>query len=607
MELAEVIEQTEFDPVTNSTDQEGWTAFIDRELKVLSTTEPCRTAFAWLPDGIVGRRLGDLVNLAPLTSLVVAGFCFESKLVAIQGRIFACSYVPVQESGKSTGGFLTLVEGDEATIYPHGDRLEALPVDIAQSLGPLTDIVQDGLIVVDRQGIVTLANQHFADAVGARAQDMIGHHILKVYTDSQNSRLPTVMETGQAEVGWPHLINGREVVACRYPLFRDGKVVGALGRILFRDVREVALLAAQINTLMGREAKIPPKISKHCDFYYDVNSIVGNSHAMRALKGTLMRVAKRGSSVLIVGESGTGKELLAHSIHAASPRRYGPFVRVNCAAIPEHLLESELFGYADGAFTGARKGGQIGKFELANAGTLFMDEISDMSISMQAKLLRVLQEKEVTPLGCAETRKFDVRIVTATNVNLEKLVESGKFRRDLYYRLNVVPLRVPPLRQRIEDIASIVEHFIDSFNEEFELRVKGLTPEAWEIIMQYSFPGNIRELRNIIESAFNMVQGPQIKKADLPDYLLQAVVRLPTEPEDVLLGAGIETGNGNRPLPDILDEVERYLIDEAIKQTDGNKNAAATLLGISRPGIYKKLQKHRAAPLEDRFLKAVSR
>jgi transcriptional regulator with PAS, ATPase and Fis domain len=593
LELAEMIDQTEFKPALSDDHGAVWTAFLDRELKVLATNEQWRTLFDWFPDEIVGKRLGDLVNLAPLTSLVVAGFCFKSKLTVVHGRLFECSYVPIQENGKSIGGFLSLIEGDESALYPHGDRLEALPVDLAQSLGPLTDIVQDGLIVVDRQGIITLVNQHFADAVGARAQEMIGRPILEVYTDSKNSRLPTVMETGQAEVGWPHLINGREVVACRYPLFRDGEVVGALGRILFRDVREVALLAEQINTLMGQESKVPPKISKHCDFNYDVNSIVGNSKSMQKLKETMLRVAKRSSSVLLIGESGTGKELLAHSLHAASPRRYGPFVKVNCAAIPEHLLESELFGYADGAFTGARKGGQIGKFELADGGTIFLDEISDMSIAMQAKLLRVLQEKEVTPLGSDETRKVDARIVTATNVNLEKQVETGKFRSDLYYRLNVVPVLVPPLRQRVEDIPSIVVHFIDTFNEEFELRVKGLAPEAWDVINRYSFPGNIRELRNVIESAFNMVQGPQIKRCDLPDYLLKAAVRLPSKPEDILAGAGLDHRSGNLPLSNIMDEVERYLIDAAIEQAGGNKNAAATILGISRPGIYKKLQKHR--------------
>jgi len=588
VELEDVIGQTEFDPVADEAGGESWTAYLDRELRIVSTNGFCRALFGWEPEQIRGRRLGDLINLAPLTSLVVAGFCFRAEPAESYGRQLLCSYVPLVEDGKSLGGFLSIAErsGGEAGA-------EAVAsTNLAQALGPLMDIVQDGLLVIDRDGIITLVNQHFADALGARAQDMIGKHILQAYTNSRTSRLPIVMETGKAEIGWPHLINGREVVACRYPLFRNGEIVGALGRILFRDVREVTLLANQLTSLMGRESKAAPAVSKHCDFNYDVNSIVGNSKAMRELKATLLRVAKRGSSVLLIGESGTGKELLAHSIHAASPRRYGPFIKVNCAAIPEHLLESELFGYADGAFTGARKGGQVGKFELAHGGTLFLDEISDMSVTMQAKLLRVLQEKEVTPLGSEATRKFDVRVVAATNVNMEKLVGEGKFRHDLYYRLNIVSVLVPPLRQRVEDLFVIVEHFLDTFNREFGLKVKGLAPEAWEVLQRYSFPGNIRELRNIIESAFNVVQGAQIRRGDLPDYLLQAVARIPTQPLDLLAAAGLEGGGGNLPLSTILETVEKYLIEEAIERAGGNKNDAANLLGISRPGIYKKLQKH---------------
>ncbi len=588
MELEEVITQTEFDPVLEESGGEGWTAFLDRELKIISTNSACQPLFGWDPEEIGGKRLGDLVNLAPLTSLVVAGFCFKSEPVTAHGKKLVCSYVPILEDGKSIGGFLTVTEkvGQE----DNEDSSSELQTNLAQALGPLMDIVQDGLIVVDRQGVITLANQHFADAMGARAQDMIGKHIFSAYTDSKASRLPTVMETGQAEIGWPHLINGRDVVACRYPLFKNGDIVGALGRILFRDVREVTLLANQLQSLMGEESKKPPAISKHCDFHYDVNSIIGNSKSMRELKSNLMRVAKRGSSVLLIGESGTGKELLAHSLHAASPRRYGPFIKVNCAAIPEHLLESELFGYADGAFTGAKRGGQVGKFELADRGTLFLDEISDMSITMQAKLLRVLQEKEVTPLGSDSTRKFDVRVVAATNINMERLVEEGKFRRDLYYRLNIVAVRVPALRQRVEDIFALVEHFIDTFNVEFGLKVTGLTQEAWEVIKGYDFPGNIRELRNMIESAFNVVNGPLIRKSDLPDHLLQASVRIPLQPVDLLAAAGID--DQSHTLPGILDAVEKYLIEDAIERTGGNRNEAATLLGISRPGIYKKLQKH---------------
>ena len=588
MQLSDVIEHTEFHPLLSGRDEENWTAFLDRELRIVSTNGYCRTLFGWEPEKTRGRKLGDLINLAPLTSLVVAGFCFRSESVTVNGKRLVCSYVPIVEDGKSLGGVLSVAEGE-------GLEEEVDPIrqaSLAQALGPLMDIVQDGLLVIDREGFITLVNQHFADLLGARAQDMIGKHILKAYTNSKASRLPIVMETGKAEIGWPHLINGCEVVACRYPLFRDGEVIGALGRILFRDVREVTLLANQLSTLMKQESKLPPAVSKHCDFNYDVNSIVSNCKVMRELKSTLLRVAKRGSSVLLIGESGTGKELLAHSVHAASPRRYGPFIKVNCAAIPEHLLESELFGYVDGAFTGARKGGQIGKFELADGGTLFLDEISDMSITMQAKLLRVLQEKEVTPLGSDTTRKFDVRVLAATNVNMKRLVEQGKFRHDLYYRLNIVSVVVPPLRQRVEDIFVIVEHFIDTFNVEFGLKVKGLTPEAWEVLKRYDFPGNIRELRNVIESAFNVVQGPLIRRRDLPDHLLQASTMMPTRPLDILAGAGVEREGGNPPLPKILEKVEQYLIEEAIERAGGSKNDAAALLGISRPGIYKKLQKY---------------
>ena len=588
MELQEIIEQTPFEPIREETEEAGWTALLDRELNIVSTNTACEPLFGWDPEEITGKRLGDLINLAPLTSLIVTGFCFKSEPAKAHGKNLSCSYVPLLQDNKSIGGFLTITQRYAPL---EGSAETGLQTNLAQALGPLMDIVQDGLIVLDRQGFITLANQHFADALGVRAQDMIGKHIFEAYSDSKASRMPIVMETGQAEIGWPHLINGKEVVACRYPLFKDGEVVGALGRILFRDVREVTLLANQLQSLMGQETKKPPAISKHCDFHYDVNSIVGNSKSMRELKSTLLRVAKRGSGVLLIGESGTGKELLAHSLHAASERRYGPFIKVNCAAIPEHLLESELFGYSDGAFTGARKGGQIGKFELAHGGSLFLDEISDMSITMQAKLLRVLQEKEITPLGSEATRKFDVRVITATNINMERMVEEGKFRRDLYYRLNIVSVRVPPLRQRTEDIPLLVKHFIDTFNEEFGLKITGLTQDAWDLLKSYDFPGNIRELRNLIESAFNVVNGPLIRKSDLPEQVLLTAGRIPLQPVDLLAAAGLDGENNS--LPDILDAVEKYLIEDAIARCGGNKNEASTLLGISRPGIYKKLQKHK--------------
>jgi len=264
---------------------------------------------------------------------------------------------------------------------------------------------------------------------------------------------------------------------------------------------------------------------------------------------------------------------------------------MNCTAIPEHLLESELFGYLDGAFTGAKRGGQIGKFELAHNGTIFLDEISDMSLPMQAKLLRILQEKEFTPLGGNASKRVDVRIIAATNVKLEELVKEGRFREDLYYRLNVMALAIPPLRERTEDIYFLVNHFIDHFNDEFGVEVQGLDSKAWEAIRGYGFPGNIRELRNLIESAFNVVDGSLILNKHLPFHLRQ----LP--PKRLLSGSG-EGGDeyldcvGRQSLQEIMAGLERQILERALDKSRGNKLRAAALLGISRPGFYKKLQKH---------------
>jgi len=587
--LAEIIERTEFEPVFYGNVADCWVAFLDRDLKILSSNESWRGLFGGMVNDVRGQRLGDVVNLAPLASLIISGFCFRSEPARINGKKVLCSYVPLIEEQKASGGFLSVSEATE----DDGDELWDTPNNVARSLGPLIDIIQDGLIVVNRSGIITLVNQHFADAIGTRAQDMIGKHITKAYLNSRVSRLPVVMETGKAEIGWPHLINGKDVVACRYPLVKDGKVIGALGRIMYRDVREVTLLANQISSLMGKNDQKPAVVSKHCDFNYDINSIVGPSKVMANIKETLLRIAERGSNVLLIGESGTGKELFAHSIHAASRRRYGPFIKVNCAAIPEHLLESELFGYVEGAFTGAKRGGQLGKFELAHTGTLFLDEIGDMPLNMQAKMLRILQEKEVTPLGSETTRKFDVRVVAATNANLERLVEDGRFRRDLYFRLNIVTLDIPPLRERVEDIYFVVKYFIDIFNDEFGLRIQGLDPAAWDALKGYSFPGNLRELRNVIESAFNVVTGPYIKKEHLPDYVNQTSGSPCPKTGTGGLDVAYRDQVGRRPLPQIMEDLEKNLIEHAIEQAGGNKLHAAALLGISRPGLYKKIQRYR--------------
>lgn len=580
-----MVSRTEFDFDALLKQEDWWVVVLDQEQRIRKSNRVCQAILGLDRGDLVGRRLDDIVKLGHLNSLMAQGVSFRSQPASFANSKLICHYVPRVENGGLHGGVLAIDRQVRAQ-----DDLSYIELDeIVRTLGPIMDLAYEGTIIVDEAGTIVLANQAMADIFGVRTQDMIGQHILKAYPNSKLSRLPIVMKTGKAEVGWPHFLNGREIIACRYPLIRNGRAIGALGKVLIQDVHDRVRLAK--GPALQEPAAGSSRAAKGGDFKYDINSIIGHSKVVRSLKETLLRVAERGSNVLLVGESGTGKELFAHAIHAASKRRNGPFIKMNCAAIPEHLLESELFGYAEGAFTGAKKGGQVGKFELAHNGTIFLDEISDMSVTMQAKLLRILQERELTPLGSSLAKKVDVRIIAATNVKLEEAVRDGKFREDLYYRLNVMALSIPPLRDRTEDLYFIVNHFLDSFNAEFGLEVQGLEPEAWDALKAYSYPGNIRELRNIIESAFNVVTGSVIRREHLP-YHLRQLSAPPRDPCPPAEGEGFLDDVGQRPLQEILEGVEKQILEKALRQASGNKLQAAGLLGISRPGFYKKLQKY---------------
>ncbi len=309
---------------------------------------------------------------------------------------------------------------------------------------------------------------------------------------------------------------------------------------------------------------------------FSFEKIIGSSEPMRRLFDVMTRVAFRDTTVLIRGESGTGKELVARALHQASPRREGRFVAVNCAAIPPALLESELFGHLRGSFTGADSDRE-GRFQAASGGTLFLDEIGDMPLELQAKLLRSLQERQVEPVGSSKPVPIDVRILAATHQDLEQLVESGSFRRDLYFRLNVVPLTVPPLRERLEDIPLLARHFLRRLGEP---EVK-LEPSALECLRRYSWPGNVRELENMVERALAL-------RID-PERLTDADFILP-EPCSAPLSA-----NGSLQLPEggiVLDQLERDLIRAALHKAQGNQTRAAALLGISRQKLIYRMQKH---------------
>lgn len=312
------------------------------------------------------------------------------------------------------------------------------------------------------------------------------------------------------------------------------------------------------------------------------NFIIGNSEEMQKVFELIETVADTDSTILIFGESGTGKELVAKRIHYLSSRRNGQFIPINCGAIPENLLESELFGHVKGAFTGAVAGRQ-GRFELAKGGTIFLDEIGDMSPKLQVKLLRVLQEREFEPVGSTRTKKADVRVIAATHKDLEKAVKEEKFREDLYYRLNVIPVHIPALRERKDDIPILIDHFIKRFNKEKKRSVEKLSPEGIEILSNYSWPGNVRELENLIERLVIIKREGIIETDDLPDKIVSD--------GRLAIGKCVQIADNGISLKDAVEEFENSLIFQALNRCKWNKNRAAMLLGIKRTTLVEKLKK----------------
>jgi two-component system response regulator HydG len=318
--------------------------------------------------------------------------------------------------------------------------------------------------------------------------------------------------------------------------------------------------------------------------HFDRQNIIGRSTAMVKLLETVAQVAPSEATVLITGDSGTGKELIAGAIHFNSPRKDGPFVKVNCAAITETLLESELFGHEKGAFTGAHRLKE-GRFRQADGGSLFLDEVSEMSLGMQVKLLRALQEREITRVGGEEVIKVDVRVIAATNKDLIQDIESERFREDLYYRLNVVTLKVPLLRERKEDIPLLAQHFLSAFAEKNRKHIKGFTPQAMDQLLKYDWPGNVRELMNAVERAVVLSRSEYLDEQDLPLIIKDALPDEEKSPSRYAVPADLP-----------LEDVEKATILKTLESTNGNKSEAARRLGITRKTLHKKLKKYGMMP-----------
>jgi transcriptional regulator with PAS, ATPase and Fis domain len=444
--------------------------------------------------------------------------------------------------------------------------------------------MSEGMMLVDRAGRVVWINESykkFLPALGFNGpEEFVGRPVEEVVP---NTLMRHVIETGK-----PILIDlltnkAGTFVVSRIPL-RDeqGEVIGALGMVLF-DHPETTL-----QPLIGKFARLQRdldeakrELAAQRRAKYTFASFIGSSPAALEVKRQARRAAQTQSNVLLLGETGSGKELLAHAIHAASSRADKPFISVNLAAVPDTLLEAEFFGVAPGAYTGADRKGRDGKFRLADGGTLFLDEVGDMPLPLQAKLLRALQEQEIEPLGSNRVIKVDVRVLAATSRDLKALVADGRFREDLYYRLNVLPIRLPALRERLPDIEALAEHLLENIAERTGMPQRELSPSAIAALAAHRWPGNIRELRNVLEQAAMLTDNARLDAADFARVLPAAT------------GAKAPVSGAMRPLPEQIAELERSSIRLALAATGGNKVSAAKMLGISRATLYEKMSEFR--------------
>lgn len=438
----------------------------------------------------------------------------------------------------------------------------------------ILDSIRNGVVITDQLGKVIFFSKSYGEFLGIKPEETLGRHCTEVI---ENSRMHIVAETEVPEINDTQSIRGQAMVVQRIPIRIDGQGLFVFGQVMFKDVRDVHTLSSRLNLLESKVEFYEKELTDLRSSKYTLQHIVGSSTGILELKQLAFRAAEIDAPVLITGESGTGKELFAHAIHYASKRRLYPFIRLNCSAIPRELLEAELFGYEPGAFTGASNKGKAGKFELANRGSIFLDEISDLPMEMQPKLLRVLEEKEFEHLGGNRLIKSNFRLIAATNENLEDLVARGKFRKDLFYRLNVIPISILPLRKRIEDLPQIAEHLMKKLSREHGTKMASFSPAVMQIFRSYPWPGNVRELSNILERTLFALDGDQTQVRHLPLFM-----------QDL----GRESSKqDNATLKRLRNDMEKETLMQTIRISNFNKNQAARLLGIHRTTLYKKMKK----------------
>lgn len=505
---------------------------------------------------VVGNtRLGELAEIC--TPIVLKG-----EIIGIIGLVaFTEDQKHIIKDKRES--MTVFVEKMADLLSAKADQQETLEnVEVSRDeMSIVLETAHEGIFALDQKGYVKHCNNRAAELFGTNKGDLIGKHISKIMPGS-----PAIkgLDTGRGYTENEEIfkVDGRQhhFIVTVQPFLSGEEIDGIV--ISFRDIEEAQKLVYNFNTRKIKNT---------------VDDIIGTSEKIMIAKKQALITARSNSTVLITGESGTGKEMFAKAIHYASPREDKPFITVNCGAIPENLLESELFGYEKGAFTGASEKGKEGKFELADGGTIFLDEIGDMPLHLQVKILHVLQNMRFDRVGGSKSIIVDVRVIAATNKDLEKLIEEGSFREDLYYRLSVIPLSIPPLRERKDDIKQLMYHFLKKYNSFMNKKIERFSPEVEEIYTNHDWPGNVRELENAVEYGANMAFGNVIGIDEVPARILKK------EEETV------KFRNLDRPLAEQVKLFEKEVIMKKLRQYNGVKETVARDLGLSRATLYRKL------------------
>ncbi len=523
---------------------------------------------------VIGRKAIDVIPNTRLPVVLATGEPELNQQQNVGATAIITSRVPLKDdAGRIIGA---------AAVFRDVSEIRALAEQVSglwsarNLLAAVIDATEDAISVADEKGNTIIVNSAYTRLTGLPREAVLNKPVTVDIAEGESMHLQ-ILRTGKPVRNVRMKVGPakKEVIVNVAPIFIDGNIRGSVGTI--HDISEIMALTEEL-----AQAR---KLIRRLKARYTWSDIIGKSPGVVSAKDQALRAAETPATVLLRGESGTGKELFAHAIHNASSRQKGQFVRVNCAALSEELLESELFGYVEGAFTGALKGGKRGLFEEANGGTIFLDEIGDISPSLQLKLLRVLQEREIIRVGSTAPVAVDVRVISATNANLEQKIRDGSFRSDLYYRLNVLPIVIPALRKIKEDIPLLVIHIIGKLNQDYGRQVERITEGAVAVLKEYDWPGNVRELENVIGRAMISMKPSErtIEAVHLPVFECDRIGQ-------IILG----TASGpNRPLSQVIAEAEKAAIERALSETKGNREQAAQILGTAVRNLYYKIRKYK--------------